>query len=129
MAAHDAAGRPNVYLDESGFARDMPRTHCYSPCGRRCFGRQDWHTRGRIDVLGPMLAVVLLTAGLTASNVDADIFNLWLRYDPIPKLPPGAVLVMDNATFHERASTSEMIKNAGFALAIRPTIFAGPQSH
>ena len=32
-------GRPIVYLDESGFAHDMPRMHGYSPRGKRCFGK------------------------------------------------------------------------------------------
>ena len=98
----------------------MPRTHGYSPHGQRCAGKQDWHARGRVNVLGALLAGVLLTAGLTASNVDAEIFNLWLGQDLIPKLPPGAVPVMDNATFHKRADTREMIENAGYCLEFLP---------
>lgn len=50
-----------------------------------------------------------------------DVFNLWLRHDLIPKLPPGAVLVMDNATFHKRADTKAMIKNAGHILEYLPS--------
>jgi hypothetical protein len=29
---------PIVYIDESGFAHDMPRTHGYAKIGERCFG-------------------------------------------------------------------------------------------
>ena len=35
------AGNPIVYLDESGFAQEMPRTHGYSKKGTRCYGTQD----------------------------------------------------------------------------------------
>ncbi|MDC9591889.1 IS630 transposase-related protein, partial [Xenorhabdus sp. XENO-10] len=35
---YEQAGKPIVYLDESGFAQSMPRTHGYSTKGWRCFG-------------------------------------------------------------------------------------------
>lgn len=99
----------------------MPRTHGYAPKGRRCQGVCDWHARGRTNVLGALLAGALLSVGLTQSNVDADLFNLWLAHDLIPKLPPGAVLVMDNATFHKRSDTMAMIEQAGHALEYLPS--------
>jgi hypothetical protein len=45
IQAYEQAGRVIVYLDESGFAHDMPRKHGYASRGRRCFGTQD---KGRI---------------------------------------------------------------------------------
>ena len=54
------------------------------------------------------------------SNVDSEIFNLWLRHDLLPKLPPGAVVVMDNATFHKRSDTQNMVKDAGHTLEYLP---------
>ncbi|MFV0409218.1 MAG: transposase [Paracoccus sp. (in: a-proteobacteria)] len=120
IADHKAAGRPVIYLDESGFAVDQPHTHGYAPRGKRCFGELDWHARGRVNVPGALLAGALLTVGLTGANVDAEIFNLWLGRDLIPKLPPGAVVVMDNASFHKRADTREMIESAGHNLEDLP---------
>ena len=99
---------------------DQPRTHGYAPRGKRCFGIRDWNAKGRINVIGALLAGSLLTVGLTDANVDADMFNLWLKHDLIPKLPPSSVIVMDNATFHKRADTKAMIKNAGHILEYLP---------
>jgi len=104
IALYEALGRPVVYLDESGFALDMLRTHGCTPRGQRCFGAQDWHARGRVNVIWALLGKVLSSIGLTRANVDADIFNLWLEQDLIPKLPPKSVVVMDNATFHKRTA-------------------------
>ncbi len=98
----------------------MPRTHGYAPRGQRCTGTHDWHAKGRINVIGALLAGMLLSVGLTEANVDADIFNLWLKGDLIPKLPPGAVLVMDRATFHRRADTRAAIAAAGHTLQYLP---------
>ena len=54
----------------------MPRTHGYSAKGKPCYGVQDWNARGRVNVIGALLAGALLSVGLTHSNVDADIFEL-----------------------------------------------------
>ncbi len=42
LAEFEKKGRLPVYIDESGFAHDMPRTHGYSKKGHRCFGTHDW---------------------------------------------------------------------------------------
>lgn len=120
ISTHEAAASPIVYIDESGFAHDMPRTHGYAPRGNRCPGKHDWNAKGRVNVIGALLAGVLLSVGLTHENVDADIFNLWLTQDLIPKLPPGAVLVLDNATFHKRADTRTAVETAGHILEYLP---------
>ncbi len=117
---YEQDGRAIVYIDESSFAHDMPRTHGYAPRGQRCFGSHDWQAKGRINVIGALLAGVLLSVGLTEANVDADIFNLWLLGDLIPKLPPASVLVMDRATFHRRADTKAAIAAAGHTLEYLP---------
>ena len=99
----------------------MPRTHGYAPRGDRCAGKHDWNAKGRVNVIGALLAGVLLSVGLTDENVDADIFNLWLTNDLIPKLPLDAVLVLDNATFHKRADTRVAIEKAGHTLEYLPS--------
>ncbi|MEI6708627.1 MAG: hypothetical protein WCK96_16005, partial [Methylococcales bacterium] len=42
----------------------MPRTHRYTPIGERCFGKHDWHAKGRTNVIGVLLAITLLTVTL-----------------------------------------------------------------
>ncbi|PIE16650.1 MAG: transposase [Rhodobacterales bacterium] len=99
---------------------DMPRTHGYALRGTRCFGVQNWNARGWVSAIGALLAGALLSVVLTTANVDVATFNLWLEHDLIPKLPAGAVLVMDNAAFHRRADTIEIIARAGHSLEYLP---------
>lgn len=99
----------------------MPRTHGYAPKGQRCFGTHDWHARGRTNVIGALLGTSLLTACLFQCNIDSDVFHGWLTQDLLPKLPPGTVLVMDNATFHKRDDTKEAIINADHILEFLPS--------
>lgn len=98
----------------------MPRTHGYAPRGQRCFGTHNWHARGRVNALGALLRGVLLTVSLTTSNVDTDIFNLWLEGDLLPKLPPGSVVVLDNASFHRHPDTAITTQAAGHVLEYLP---------
>ncbi len=99
----------------------MPRTHGYAPKGQRCYGTRDWHAKGRTNVIGALLGATLLTIWLFSGNTNADVFHSWLTNDLLPKLPPGAVLVMDNATFHKREDIKKAVKNAGHILEFLPS--------
>lgn len=41
------------------------------------------------------------------------VFYAWLTQDLLPKVNSGAVIVMDNATFHKRKDMLEAIENCG----------------
>ena len=109
-----------VYLDESGFACDMPRTHGYSTRGERCVGVHDWHAKGRVNVIGAIIQNRFLTTCLFETTIDSDVFFAWLTQDLIPKLPKKSVVVMDNATFHKRADMQAALKKAGHTLLYLP---------
>ncbi|GEM20820.1 transposase [Nitrosococcus oceani] len=122
---HRLNKRPIVYIDESGFAHDMPRTHGYAPKGLRCFGERDWDAKGRTHAMGALigkalLSVALFSVALFNVNVNADVFTAWVAQDLLPKLPAQSIVVMDNATFHKREDTQNMIRNAGDGLLYLP---------
>ena len=98
----------------------MPRTHGYAPIGKRCYGTQDWHAKGRTNAIGALIGKTLLTIGLFKANINADIFTAWVQQDLLPKLPPNSVIVMDNATFHKRSDTQALIQKAGHRLIFLP---------
>ncbi|SDW54343.1 Transposase [Nitrosomonas communis] len=120
IEGYEREGRVIVYLDESGFAHDMPRTHGYAPVGERAHGVKDWHATGRTNVIGALIGKTLLTISLFIANITADIFYAWLTQDLLPKLLPACVIVMDNATFHKRQEFKTAIANAGHTLEYLP---------
>ena len=77
--------RPIVFIDESGFAHDMPRTHGYSKKDQRCNGTQDWGAKGRTNVIGALLNGALLTVSLFSSSINTEVFNSWVSQDLVPK--------------------------------------------
>jgi transposase len=119
---HHREKRTVVYLDESGFCHDMPRTHGYSVRGKRCHGLRDWNKKpaGRTNVIGALIGKLLLTVGLFTTSITADVFHSWVIQDLLPKLPKNSVVVMDNATFHKRADIKHAFISAGHILEFLP---------
>ena len=76
--------------------------------------------KGRTNVIGALLASVLLTATLFTGSVNADVFFAWLDQDLLPKLPTNSVIVMDNASFHKRDDARLLIEQAGHILEFLP---------
>lgn len=109
-----------VYLDESGFSHDMPRTHGYSFKGTRCFGTHDWGAKRRTNVIGALCAGFLLTATLFETTINTNIFNAWGIRDLIPKLAPESVVIMDNAAFHKSDQMKKALNEAGHTLLYLP---------
>ncbi len=117
---HEATGRQIVYLDESGFAFDSPRTHGYSLKGARCYGTCNWHARGRTNVIGACIGSKFINVMLFDGNINSDVFYTWVVHELLPALPQHAVIVLDNATFHKRQDIQNAIRFAGHTLEYLP---------
>ena len=111
---------PLVWLDESGFAHDMPRTHGYSPKGMRCYGEQNWGAKGRTNVIGALLGTVLITISLFSCSINTAIFTGWVTQDLLPKLPSKTVIILDNASFHKGNDMLKAVEKAGHILLYLP---------
>ena len=103
-----------------GFEQSMPRTHGYSPIGKRCHDTHDWHAKGRINAIGAIISFALVTVSLFEGNINADIFYAWLTQDLLPKLPDNAVIIMDNASFHKRVDILDAIEQTTGTLEFLP---------
>ena len=99
----------------------MPRRWGYAAVGARCVGKPNGHARGRVKVVGALLASCLLTMSLFNGAINANTFYAWVAQDWLPQLPPHSVVVMDNAAFHKRADIRQLFKQAGHLLEYLPT--------
>jgi len=112
--------KPVVYIDESGFAHDMPRTHGYSIQGTRCYGINDWGAKGRTNAIGALIGDALIAVGLIAGHVDTVVFTSWVEQILLPNLPGESVIVMDNAAFHKGKDIQKIIEDCGHNLLYLP---------
>ncbi|TAA75274.1 MAG: Transposase [Candidatus Electronema aureum] len=114
-------GIPLIYIDESGFPENMPRTFGYASEGARCFGKHDWQAKQKTNAIGALTGDRLLTTTLFDSSVNTDVFEAWIRQELLPALPNRAVVVMDNASFHKPERIQELIDDAGCLLEYLPS--------
>lgn len=112
---------PLIYIDESGFLEDMPRLFGYAPKGAICFGKHDWQAKRRTNAVGALTGDRLLIAALFDCSINTDVFEEWIRQELLPALPNGAVVVMDNASFHKSDKIQELIESAGCLLDYLPS--------
>ena len=91
MNRYKAYKRSIVYVDERGIDHDMPRAHGYAPIGQRCYGKKNWHAKGRTNAIGALIGKMLLTVCLFETNINAYIFYAWTVKDLIPKLTKKSV--------------------------------------
>jgi transposase len=110
-----------VYLDESGFALDAPRTHGYAARGARCHGQRDWHAKGRLNAIGALLSFELLAVQLWNCNIDSDVFLAWVRNALLPSVPAASVVVLDGAPFHKRSDITDAIERGGHTVEFLPS--------
>lgn len=120
LQKHQEADTPIIYIDESGFALDGPRTHGYARTGERSYGMRDWNARGRVNAIGAILNFEFLSVELWNCNINSDVFHAWITQALLAKCPPAAVIVMDNASFHKREDIRQAIKEAGHSLEYLP---------
>lgn len=111
---------PLVYIDESGFSEDMPRIFGYAQNGARCLGTHDWQAKQRTNAIGALTGDRLITVALFDCGINTDVFQAWLTQELLPALSNGAVLVMDNASFHKSEKIQEAIEAAGCLLEYLP---------
>lgn len=109
-----------VYIDESGFAHDMPRRHGYSLKGERCYGKHNWGAKGRTNVIGALIGSTLVAIGLLSGSVNTDLFTNWVDKILLPNIPEKSVIIMDNASFHKGKEMQQMIEDAGHSLLYLP---------
>lgn len=88
--------------------------------GERCYGSCDWHARGRTNVIGVCIDMMLINVMLFDGNINSDVFYWWVIHELLPTLPKNAVVVLDNASFHKRQDIKTAINDAGHTLEYLP---------
>ncbi|WP_411800695.1 transposase [Acinetobacter pollinis] len=102
-----------VYLDESGFKSHDYRPYGYFPKGTLCYGSFNWQLKNQTNAIGALYQGQLFAVGLFDCKINSNVFHFWVEHFLIPELPRNSIIVLDNATFHKRADTQELLEHHG----------------
>ena len=105
-----------MYLDETGFEPDAPRTYGWGKKGQRVYGTKSGNRRPRESLLLAQCGKALLAPFLFMGTCDSAVFNTWLSHVLIPELPANSLVVMDNAAFHKHPETRKLLEQHGHTL-------------
>ena len=110
---------PFVYIDESGFRKDISRPYGYAPHGQKYVGVSGW-SKAQTNVIGALCGTVPFAFTAFDYNIDSDVFHTWATEILLPELPACSVIVMDNAPFHKRQDTLDALKAEGHTVLWLP---------
>ena len=112
LAAFEAEGRTLIYLDESGFKSHENRAYGYSHKGCPCLGKYNWQLKNQSNAIGAIHKNKLFAVGLYDCSINSDVFHCWVEELLLTQLPENSVIIMDNASFHKRQDTQQLIADA-----------------
>jgi len=109
-----------VYLDESGIHQYLYRQHARSLRGKQVVGEISGKRFGRQSVISALKDKKFLAPMCFEGTCDTNLFNVWLKQELLPKLNPGEVLILDNASFHKSVETRQLVESYGCKILYLP---------
>lgn len=88
--------------------------------GMLCFDQYNWQLKNQTNAIGAIHGHQLFAVGLFDCKINSDVFHFWVENFLIPELPKKSVVIMDNATFHKRVDTQELLEEHGHQILWLP---------
>ena len=101
-----------IYLDESGIDECLYNKYARAKRGKKIYGEVSGKRYARRSIIAALLGKKILAPLVFEGYTDTNIFNQWLEECLIPEMPPGCIVVMDNASFHKSKKTVQLIESA-----------------
>jgi len=111
---------PLVYIDESGVREDMSPIYGRSPKGERVYLPCNGKKTKKINVVAGLCDKAVLCPTLYDWNTNTAWFNEWFEWYLCPVLPEKSVIIVDNASFHNKKMLLKIAESYGYAMIWLP---------
>lgn len=102
-----------VFVDEMGVLLGLMRGMGRSKKGDRVYDVKPFYRGSRVTVVGAISNKSILALKTLGQSMNGEDFQQFVAQELLPKLWPGAVVVMDNLKAHKMKGISEMIESVG----------------
>ncbi|MDB9519912.1 IS630 family transposase [Roseofilum reptotaenium CS-1145] len=102
-----------VFIDESGILLGRSRAYGRSEKGTRVRELKPYYRGAKITLVGAISQQEVLALMTLDGSLDGEAFKVFINDFILPKLWPGAVVVMDNLPVHKLASIVSKIEAVG----------------
>ncbi len=110
-----------VFVDEAGIDNRDEYPYGYSPIGERFPALKSGRRTQRVSWIAALKEKTVFAPMTFEGGCNRDLFEMWLEEALLPKLQPGDVIVIDNASFHKGDNIEKMVAEAGCELWYLPT--------
>ena len=115
------AGRPVFYLDECGVDHRLYREYGRAPRGERIYQAVAGKRRERTSIIAASQQGKLVAPLVFQGSCNTEVVDTYFEKVLLPVLPPGSVIVLDNARFHQSPTTLKLVEAAGCHLLFLPS--------
>lgn len=88
-----------MYVDEAGIDNRDEYADGYCPIGQRFHALKSGKRTERVSWIAALKQGNLFAPMTFVGSCNRDLFEIWLEECLLPKLQPGDVIVIDNASF------------------------------
>lgn len=102
-----------VCLDEFAVHTGMRRRNARAPQGKRAKVTEPFQQKVKLSVIS---ALFLKGVGATMTiegSVNGEVFHQYVQHFLLPELKPGNIVLFDNARIHHKATTIQLLQDAG----------------
>jgi transposase len=114
------ADRPVFYLDECGVDHRLFRESGRAPRGERIYETVAGKRRERTSIIAASQHDKLVAPLVFQGSCNTEVVDAYFEQVLLPELPPGSVIVLDNARFHQSPTTQRLVERAGCQLLFLP---------
>jgi transposase len=94
--------------------------YAWNPCGERFYALKSGRRGGRINMIAALCQKQLFAPFTIEGSCTRIVFEVWIETCLVPRLQPGQVVILDNATFHKGGKIAKLIEDAGCSLLYLP---------
>lgn len=109
-----------IFIDESGVNLALTRLRARAPKGQRAYGKRPQKRGQNVSIVGALSFGGLLTSTAIMGAFDGLTFEAFISQRLVPKLWPGACVILDNCSVHLGSDVAAMIHQAGASLIYLP---------
>jgi len=105
--------RTVFYLDECGVDHRLYREYGRAPRGERLYEAVAGKRRERTSIIAASRQNKLVAPLVFQGSCNTEVVDVYFEKVLLPVLPPGSVIVLDNARFHQSPTTQKLVAAAG----------------
>ncbi len=109
-----------IFLDESGVNLALTRLFARAPKGKRAHGSRPQQRGRNVSIIGAIGLDGVIAQYSILGATDGLTFEAFIAQKLVPKLWPGACIIMDNCSIHKGQEIEALITKAGARLIYLP---------